>query len=92
VYEPGGDLDASKVYLFLCVENGHYGVSCEVAGRNLPRDDCRSGWRFISDFVLGRTDALPLLADPEPILAALAAHGFYVFPAGRSPAPFGELS
>jgi hypothetical protein len=91
VYGPAADLDASKAYLFLCIENGRYGVSNDVAGRNLPHDDCLSGWKLISEFVLGVKEVLPLAADPEPILAALRADGFYVFPEGRSPAPFGEL-
>jgi hypothetical protein len=90
VYGPAGDIDASKVYLFLCIENGHYGVSNDVAGRNLPLDNCISGWQLVSELALGVKEALPLAADPEPILAALRSDGFYVFPAGRSPVPLGE--
>jgi hypothetical protein len=81
-----------STYLFLCIENGHYGVSNDVAGRNLPLDNCKSGWELIGEFALGVKEAVPLAADPEPILAALRADGFYVFPAGRSPAPFGEIN
>jgi len=86
VYGPAADLDASKAYLFLCIENGHYGVSNNVDGRNLPLDNCKFGWELIGEFALGVKEALPLAADPEPVLAALRADGFYVVPAGRSPA------
>jgi hypothetical protein len=91
VYGPAADLDASKAYLFLCVENGHYAVSNDAAGGNLPPDKCLSGWKLVQEFELGVKEALPFAADPEPILAALRVDGFYVFPSGRSPAPFGEL-
>jgi hypothetical protein len=92
IYGPAGDRDASRAYLFLCLENGRYAVSYERTGGNIPIVDSVAGWKLIGDFALGVKEALPILADPEPILAALRGDGYYIFAAGRSPAPFGDLA
>jgi hypothetical protein len=92
IYGPAGDRDASRAYLFLCLENGRYAVSYDRTGANIPLVDSMTGWKLISDFALGVKEALPFPADPEPILAALRADGYYVFAAGRSLARFGDLA
>ena len=76
-------------HLFLCLENGHYGVSNDGEGANLPTNQCLSGWKFVMTFNLGAQDALPFGANPEPIIRALADDGYWVmtnsaFPHGTS--------
>lgn len=40
---PAADDD---VHVFLCLENGHYAVSTDPSGANIPAVDCGSGWRL----------------------------------------------
>jgi hypothetical protein len=35
----------SGAHLFLCHENGHYAVSDDPNGANLPQAACLSGWK-----------------------------------------------
>ncbi len=56
---PAADEDALDAHLFLCLENGHYAVSTDPSGANLPADRCISGWKHIKAFSLGVREALP---------------------------------
>ena len=71
--------------MFLCLENGHYAVSSDSAGTNLPRDACTAGWQFVRNFTLGVKEALPVAGNPEPALASLRNVGYYIWPGGTSP-------
>ena len=92
VYGPAGDIDASPAFLFLCVENGRYAVSFDRRGGNLPREHCSTGWDYVRQFALGVKEALPIAADPEPILAGLVAEGYYVLRADTSLASLREIA
>lgn len=69
---------AAKAHLFLCIENGSYAVSNDSDGGNLPREDCRSGWRFVRSFDLGAEEPLPFSANSEPIERALSSDGYWL--------------
>ena len=71
-------MTAKPAHLFLCLENGQYAVSHDADGSNLPRGECRSGWKYIRTFALGAQDPLPFQANPEPILRALSDKGYWV--------------
>jgi hypothetical protein len=68
-----------KVYLFLCRDNGHYALSREQAGANLPIKECASGWEAIRAIEIEAGKPFPLAAAPEAVIAELADAGFYVF-------------
>ncbi len=74
-----------KAHLFLCIDNGHYAVSQDKDGGNLPRDECAGGWRFVRSLTVEVEQPLPLAVDPEPILRGLKADGYYVLGADRAP-------
>lgn len=76
---PASDDDVEDAHLFLCLENGHYAVSTDPAGANIPAAHCSSGWRHVKTFALGVRDALPFPADPEPVLRSVRATGYYVY-------------
>jgi hypothetical protein len=82
VYGPAGDEDTQIVYLFLSLGGGHYGLSEDRAGSNLPREN--RPWNIVRNIALGVKEALPFPGNPEPALAGLKANGFYVWhPDGR---------
>jgi len=68
----------AKAHLFLCLENGHYAVSSDQEGSNLPGAACISGWRYIRGFDLEADAPLPFAANPEPVLRALRDNGYWV--------------
>ena len=68
----------SGAYLFLRLENGHYAVSNDPSGVNLPPAACLSGWRYIRALDPDVNAPLPFAANPEPILRALQDDGYWV--------------
>lgn len=76
---PAADDDALDAHLFLCLENGHYAVSTDPAGANIPAVDCGSGWKYVKQFALGVKEALPFPADPEPVVRAVRATGYHIY-------------
>jgi hypothetical protein len=76
---PAADDDALDVHLFLCLENGHYAVSTEPSGANIPAAQCTSGWRHVKKFALGVREALPFPADPEPVVRAIRTTGYHIY-------------
>ena len=90
IYGPAGDDDATPVHLFLCIENGHYAVSHDPSGNNLPRDACLAGWRHVKVLALGVREPLPIAGDPEPVLRGLLDAGYYILPAGSQPHGTGQ--
>ena len=80
--EPAPGDDALEVHLFLCLENGHYAVTTDLAGTNLPPHSCGTGWKHINTIALGARDALPFQANPEPAMRAVRETGYYVFDSG----------
>lgn len=78
IFGPAADDDTQVVHLFLCLENGHYAISLDPTGSNLPRDGCDAGWRYVKPFALGIKEGLPIRADPEPVIRAIRATGYCV--------------
>lgn len=85
VYGPAGDRDATVVHLFLCSQSGRYAVSRDPSGSNLPPDSCPGGWQHVGVMNLGVREALPIAADPEPVLRGLLNAGYFILPAGSRP-------
>ena len=73
------DDEARNAHLFMCLENGHYAVSTDPSGANLPASNCISGWRHVKQFALGVQEALPFAANPEPVIRAIRDTGYYVY-------------
>ena len=69
---------SDETHLFLCLENGHYSVSNDRDGANLPKDECFSGWKYIRAFSLDVNAPLPFAANPEPIVRALLDQGYWI--------------
>jgi hypothetical protein len=84
-FGPAADQDAREAYLFLCLGNGHYAVTCDRSGSNLPRASCLEGWKFVREFPLGVREPLPIDGDPEPVLRSLRDTGYYIWPSGLLP-------
>ena len=74
-----------RAYLFLCMDNGHYALSRDGDGAGLPTAECVGGWRFIRSLDVEVERPLPLAANPEPILRAMADVGYYVLGADEFP-------
>lgn len=64
-------------HLFL-LENGHYAVSDNVQGSNLPAQSCTSGWKFIRTFKLDVQLPGPMNVDPEAIIRGLRDKGYHL--------------
>jgi len=43
------------------------------------------GWVFVREFALGVREPMPIRANPEPVLRALKARGFFVSREGSNP-------
>ena len=78
IYGPAGEEDAVTAYLFRCPANGRLAVSTDQAGANLPQEVCSEGWQFEGAFALGVHEALPIPADPEPVLRGLRHQGYFI--------------
>lgn len=76
---PAADDDAFDAHLFLCLENGHYAVSADPTGANLPATGSSSGWKYVKKFALGVREALPFPAAPEPVVRAVRATGYHIY-------------
>ena len=84
--QPASEANAEKrAYLFLCPESGHYAISTDPAGENLPGEICISGWRFVKSLSVEVQHPLPLNIDPEPVIRALADRGYYLLAADGLP-------
>jgi hypothetical protein len=71
-------VSAMRAHLFLCIDNGRYALSNDGDGANLPKAECVGGWRFVRALDVEVERPLPLAANPEPILRALADVGYYL--------------
>jgi hypothetical protein len=82
---PASGSDAQEAHLFLCLGTGHYAVSNDPSGENLPKEACNEGWKYVQAFALGVREPVPIGVDPEPIIRALRDDGFYVLGNGTRP-------
>src|SRR6476619_5847326 len=71
--------DAQTAYLFQCGGEELFAVSPDKAGANLPRSSCTQGWLLRQEFQLGTQDPLPAPVEPEPIIRAINAKGYYIW-------------
>ena len=76
---PASDEDAQDAHLFLCLENGHYAVSTDSSGANLPAAGCSSGWKYVKQIALGVREPLPFPADPEPVVREVRAVAYHIY-------------
>ena len=85
VYSAGGH-SATRAFLFRSrADDGTWAVTREKSGDNLPF--ATKGWELQREFALGVREPMPVRANPEPVLRALKARGFFV---GRERSnPFG---
>ena len=77
-HNPATDDDAQVVHLFTCLGDGHYAVSTDPTGANIPSDRCVSGWKHVREVALGVREALPFAENPEPIIRAIQASGYCI--------------
>jgi hypothetical protein len=84
IFGPAAEADVQEVHLFMCLGKGHYAISNDRDGSNLPEHGT-DGWRYVRTFQLGVREALPIAVDPEPVIRALRDRGFYIHDAGVLP-------
>ena len=70
--------EALTVHLFACVSTGHFAVSTESYGTNLPLDNCLAGWIHDREFALGVREVLPFGHNPEPVIREIRDAGYYI--------------
>ena len=80
-----GRAEADQGFLF-----DEAGSSRRAITRNpmeLPASD--QGWRLVQTFALGVQHVMPVDKEPEPVLRAIFAEGFYVWDGAKLPEPSG---
>lgn len=79
--------DTSVAFLF--AENGgsRRAVTRDVAGFNLPQ--ANGGWTLKQSFLLAVDHVPPFDIEPEPVIRAIAADGFYCWDEQALPQPKG---
>lgn len=83
IFTTGGD-SATRAFLFRsCADNRTWAITSHKAGGNLPA--IPEGWVLVREFALGVREPMPIRANPEPVLRALKARGFFVFREGSNP-------
>ena len=71
--------DASTTYLFQCGGEGLFAMSPDKTGETLPKSSCAQGWLLRREFQLGTQGPVPALVEPEPIIRAINAKGYYTW-------------
>ena len=69
----------STTYLFQCGDEGLFAMSPDKTGETIPRSSCTQGWLLRQEFQLGTQDPLPAPVEPEPIIRAINAKGYYIW-------------
>lgn len=85
VQSGAGRAEADQAFLF-----AEAGTSRRAITRNpmeLPASD--QGWRLVKTFTLGVQHVMPIDKEPEPILRAIFADGYYVWDDARLAEPSG---
>jgi len=65
--------------MFQCGDTDLWAVALDASGAILPKDRCAQGWVLRSKFSLGVHEAVPAAIDPEPIIRAIAADGYFLW-------------
>lgn len=80
-----GRAEADQAFLF-----SEEGTSRKAITRDpieLPASE--QGWRLVQTFTLGVQHIMPIDKEPEPVLRAIFADGFYVWDSAKLPEPSG---
>ena len=72
-------IDSRPAFLFRCGDGNLCAVTLDETGGNLPKHECEDGWRLLQSFALGVQEPVPASVDPEKVIAAIDARGFYVW-------------
>jgi hypothetical protein len=70
--------EALSAHLFACVSTGHFAVTIDPSGHNIPIDECLAGWRHVRSFDLGVRQVMPFEGNPEPVIRALRDSGYCI--------------
>ena len=71
--------DSRPAFLFRCGNSNLYAISLDEAGKSLPKDECEDGWQLLQSFALGVQEPVPASVDPEKVIAAIDARGFFMW-------------
>jgi len=85
-YTDGGSDEPLTAWLFQLDETPVHAVTTDASGSVLPREQDHE-WRRREQFTLGVQHALPLSFDPEPILRAITAQGYFLWNAAEIQQP-----
>ena len=77
------DAEADEALLF--EERGGRRRAITRAPLELPQSD--DGWQLVQTFTLGIQHVMPIDMDPEPVIRAIAADGYYVWETEALPQP-----
>ena len=69
----------AATYLFQCGDEGLFAMSPDKTGETIPRSSCTQGWLLRQEFQLRTQDPLPAPVEPEPIIRAIDAKGYYIW-------------
>jgi hypothetical protein len=74
--------DARPAFMFQCAESNLWAITLDGSGAVLPKDRCTEGWVLRQKFPLGVHEPLPFPIDPEPIIRAIDADGYFLWRQG----------
>ena len=75
--------DADRALLF--AEHGTNRKAITREPLQLPMSD--AGWELVQTFLLGVHHIMPIDMEPEPVIRAIVADGYYVWDESRLPEP-----
>lgn len=81
----GGRADADQGFLFAEAGTPRFAITRNPM--ELPPSD--AGWRLVRSFPLGVQHVMPVDKDPEPVLRAISADGYYVWDSSGPSEPAG---
>ena len=79
---PALDVDARPAFAFQCGDSDLWAVTLDGSGAMLPKDRCQAEWVFRRKFPLGVHEPVPAHLDPEPIIRAIDANGYFLWRQG----------
>ena len=79
---PALSVDSRPAFLFECAESDLWAITLDESGAVLPKDKCREKWVLRQKFPLGVHEPVPVPIDPEPIIRAIDADGYFLWRRG----------
>src|SRR5262245_5943995 len=76
---PALSVDARPAFMFQCGESDLWAIALDGSGAILPKDRCAQAWVLRSKFSLGVHEPVPAPLDPEPIIRAIEADGYFLW-------------